>query len=494
MTGRRSSEILATAEFEAKTKWSVVFTGALKRRGETQRLSFEIPTLTTAQRVVEALAKLRKLVDTQGMDAEEVNDKFSKDVAQGCDRMFADLVPLREGRDNLYTHLFRSIYATIATHWYCPPRVSDLEFKAQIQGHFQVLDEQNPQLRRSLAASRHYSDYEVGDGNGNRDGRKGIKLGYAGVQVIEAFRAAIEAKELDELDEPMVNLQKRKPVKVRVWVEDRDRFEALFHRLALDGNQMDRFAALLEWVEQQLEHPMLVGESVELEPEQESASAVAESRQEEPKVVEVSLPEVMEPSLVQTEEEATIQEKASILPTHIAQSTAQEQAWQQIAALSTTVNRLVEQLAQERTELIKSGAAQRSVGSSRRGGRTTASSTAKSKGATPAAELMTTGPEAELPRAVRTTENAEAKVNTAIDAVVAYNNAPGRTHEDRWAFGVAQLKRLTRANQKVIERVVEHRKTEIERHHQQHQLGPNHNIKKGRQRVRIEDTVPFDWY
>lgn len=74
------------------------------------------------------------------------------------------------------------MYATIATHWYCPARVSDLEFKAQIQGHFQVLNEHNPQLRRSLAASRHYSDYEIGDGNGNREGRKGIKLGYAGVE------------------------------------------------------------------------------------------------------------------------------------------------------------------------------------------------------------------------------------------------------------------------------------------------------------------------
>ncbi len=289
LTGRRSSEILATAHFEAKTKWSVVFRGALKRRGETQRLSFEIPTLTTAERVVEALARLRKLVDTVGLDAEAVNDKYSKDVAKVCDRAFAGLVPLREGRDNLYTHLFRSVYATIATHWYCPPRVSDLEFKAQIQGHFQVLDEHKPQLRRSLAASRHYSDYEIGDGNGNRDGRKGIKLGYGGVEVIEAFKAAVESRELNE---PMVKSQKRKPVKVRVWVEDRDRFETLFHRLALEGNQMDRFAALLGWIEQQLQHPMLVGESVESKVELELVSAEAESRQGEPEVGEEALSEV----------------------------------------------------------------------------------------------------------------------------------------------------------------------------------------------------------
>ncbi len=511
LTGRRSSEILATAQFEVMSKWSVIFTGALKRRGESQRLSFEIPTLTTARRVVEALARIRKLVDTKGMDAEAVNDKFSKDVAKVCDRAFGDLVPLREGRDNLYTHLFRSVYATIATHWYCPPRVSDLEFKAQIQGHFQVLDEENPQLRRSLAASRHYSDYEIGDGNGNREGRKGIKLGYAGVQVIEAFKPAMEVRELQELDGPRVKLQKRKPVKVRVWVEDRDRFGAIFERLALEGNQMDRFAALLEWVEQHLEKTIAGGESRTVEAVPISAGAVSQLEApevvEQPQTVEAvqevvspesqsrqEKPQGVEPSLVETQEAATIQEEAPISPAQTADLTAQEQAWHQIAALSTTVNRLVEQLAHERTELVSSRSSPRSVASPHRAGKskTMTASNAQSKGKTPVATVAT-GADDEVPRAVRTTENAEAKVNAAIDAVVAYNSASGRTHENKWAFGVALLKRLTRANQKVIERVVEQRREEIEKHHLQHELGPNHNIRKGRQGIRIEESVPFVW-
>jgi hypothetical protein len=46
LTGRRSSEILATAEFKLVSQWSVRFTGALKRRGEVQRLSFD-PFFTT---------------------------------------------------------------------------------------------------------------------------------------------------------------------------------------------------------------------------------------------------------------------------------------------------------------------------------------------------------------------------------------------------------------------------------------------------------------
>jgi Telomere resolvase len=73
LTGRRSSEILATAEFKLKSPWSVQFTGALKRRGEVQRLSFEIPTLTTAERVVQALDQLRE-AQLEQQQLEKVGD------------------------------------------------------------------------------------------------------------------------------------------------------------------------------------------------------------------------------------------------------------------------------------------------------------------------------------------------------------------------------------------------------------------------------------
>ena len=120
LTGRRSSEILGTANFQSKSQWSVVFSGALKRRGEVQRLSFEIPTLTTAERVIAALAKLRRMCPTEGLSAEQINQKYSQAVATACDRHFSNLVPHRNGRDNLFTHLFRSVYAATATHWYAP--------------------------------------------------------------------------------------------------------------------------------------------------------------------------------------------------------------------------------------------------------------------------------------------------------------------------------------------------------------------------------------
>jgi Telomere resolvase len=194
LTGRRSSEILATAELKVKSQWSVYFTGALKRRGEVQRLSFEIPTLTTAERVVKALDKLRAICPSQGLSAQQINQKYAHAVAAACDRHFTDLVPKREGRDNLFTHLFRSVYATISTLWFAPPTVDASEYKAAIQGHYAILEEPDSDLRRSLAASRHYNDYKIADLKGNIDGRQGIKLGLGGVQVIDAFNVDLKGK------------------------------------------------------------------------------------------------------------------------------------------------------------------------------------------------------------------------------------------------------------------------------------------------------------
>jgi hypothetical protein len=189
LTGRRSSEIIGSAQFQVKSQWSVLFTGALKRRGEVQRLSFEIPTLTTAQRVVKALDKLRAICPTQGLSAQQINQKYAHAVATACDRHFAELVPKRDGRENLFTHLFRSVYATIATLWFAPITVDASEYKAAIQGHYAILEEPDSSLRRSLAASRHYNDYKIADPKGNIDGRQGIKLGLGGVAVIDAFNS-----------------------------------------------------------------------------------------------------------------------------------------------------------------------------------------------------------------------------------------------------------------------------------------------------------------
>lgn len=239
-TGRRAAEVIQTAQFKLASKWSVWFAGAVKRRGEPIPLEFELPTLVEAASVISATKRLRKLLDTEGMSNREINRAYSNAIAQACDRTFADLVPVREGKDNLYTHLFRSVYSTIATFWYCPPAVPELEFRAAIQGHYKVLEEGQAELRRSLAASRHYFDYEIADNviAKHQGQRKGIKLVLPGVEVISAFRAPIEAPTEVQSEEPVMS-------RIGITEDDKQRVLSIQDELSL-GTQQDAMQVILD--------------------------------------------------------------------------------------------------------------------------------------------------------------------------------------------------------------------------------------------------------
>ncbi len=209
--GRRISELLdGHARLEPATAWSVYFTGQRKHRGEREDFSFEIPTLAPAADVLAAWQRLLVMLGDQVLDPQTINHRYGHQVNAAADRHFRGLVPPRlppapkpgtegladdpHGRerrgDALYLHLFRAVYATIAVHWFCPPKVNRLVFKAEIQGHRQILDAPTPVMRRSYAASRHYDDYQIADASGkNIDGRQGVKLGeLPGVEVLRVFQ------------------------------------------------------------------------------------------------------------------------------------------------------------------------------------------------------------------------------------------------------------------------------------------------------------------
>jgi predicted negative regulator of RcsB-dependent stress response len=84
------------------------------------------------------------------LSAQQINQKYAHAVAAACDRHFSDLVPKRDGRDNLFTHLFRSVYAAIATLWFAPTSVDASEYKAAIQGHYAILEEPDTAFSRFM--------------------------------------------------------------------------------------------------------------------------------------------------------------------------------------------------------------------------------------------------------------------------------------------------------------------------------------------------------
>jgi hypothetical protein len=442
LTGRRVGELLSTAEFQKKTHWSVTFTGSLKRRGELQLLSFEIPTLTTADRVCKALAKVRKqLPQAPSLSSGEINQKYSDKVASACDRHFEGLVPPRAG-GNLYTHLFRAVYATIATFWYCPPKVDAVEFRAAIQGHYQVLDADNPTLKRSLAASRHYADFDIADRVIAQHGgkRKGIKLGLAGIEPIEPF-GQMETPEQKPLN------RKRKISTLRYYAQDHDRWATVLDTIAPEAkNQGDRTAQLLDWIEAQLE--------------KNSPKNLPQAPQES------ALPAEPEPAQQELESEPTIEEKQE---TPLLDPTVQLLV-SQMAQVMESVTGLTHALTRQRQPALASAPLPRQ----------------------PSPTMQASAEErvqAVRPRA--TSGKSREIINAAIDAIMDYNNTPDRLYDQKWAISINALKEFSRS-QYTIQQVLSERRDEIADHHEQHQIDATKHNHKHKGKHKITDVIILD--
>ena len=452
LTGRRSSELLSTAKFTKKSQWSVTFTGALKRRGELQELSFEIPTLTTADRVIAALQKLRhELPEATKLSAATVNERFGRAVQDSCDLNFANLVPKREGKDNLYTHLFRAVYATIATFWYCPPSVNETEFKAAIQGHYAVLDAENPRLQRSLAASRHYSDYEISDAviDQYSGKRKGIKLGIGGIRPIEAFALAYEKRQQAEQPDQQIDSQPTPPEKsmkttkmtrIRITEADRETLEDICGVLGFEGHQAEQMGQLVQWIQRILREGVPIeqshaDENVELVETAPEHSTSAEPQQQLDRPASSSLEqqlgtlvEVMQQFMalqIQQQQAQVTPNRNGDAPAAESSSRASRKAAHEQPSISATHD-------PQLTSIKSSGSATR-------------------RGAS------------------------EQIINGAIDAIMAYNNQPDLRHEQKWAITINALKAFVKS-QGVIERVLDRRADELQAHYESHQIDPiKHN-------------------
>jgi hypothetical protein len=510
LTGRRSSELLATGVFVPKSKWSVLFSGALKRKGELQKLHFEIPTLTTAQKVCGALDMIRQqLPQAASMSANAVNATFGSAVAAACDRHFAGVVPPRSG-GNLYTHLFRAVYATIATFWYCPPNVDPIEFRAAIQGHYAVLDAQNSELRRSLAASRHYADFEIADKVIAQYGgkRKGIKLGAAGIRPIEMFEGVEKDMEVSMVDEAVqsdfraTGRSRRGCSSLRLWKDDREALNKVLD--CFQGHsQQDRVGAWIEWSLQQLKHPdgeqQASGNQLQgddgvakgaIAPGQDDAvmdDDLAQGRSEDNGTAGLAVPFSAQAQGMD-EDEALPPRPLGVVtqPLPQLQQTQPLPQTHNAGPLGDKIDKLIDVMAQF-VQLQVQQAQGAGAGKEPTRGSSRSDALAPGEGA--------------QGRKYRSGDD-ERVVNAAIDAIIKHNdNEP--LYDLKWAITINTLKAFSK-NQRVIERVlgkgkdnpsvlrvIGAREDEIEQHHAKHQLQPGHNHRHKRKRtigevVRIE--------
>jgi len=207
LTGRRVTEILKTAEFHPETDWTLQFSGQLKKRNVFLP-PYEIPTLIRADFVLSAWKHLRGMLDCSALSKEEVDALYAPEVRAVATRHFGSLVPTRAGHEeHLYTHLFRCIYGQIAVFYFAPDILLNLDYMAEIYGHYWYKDAETPQKRMSYSSTFHYMDYRIGTGPGQVDLRQGIKLGEPSVVVLKAFQTKLGT---GKKGKPMANTSEEK--------------------------------------------------------------------------------------------------------------------------------------------------------------------------------------------------------------------------------------------------------------------------------------------
>lgn len=492
LTGRRAGEMIATAQFVKETQWSVIFTGALKRRGELVTLSFEIPTLKNADRIIAALAKIRRELPqyTTQTSAKEVSETDRQRVRNAVNQHFTGLVPPREG-DDLYTHLTRCVYAVIATFWYCPAWVDPNEFKAAIQGHYAILEAENPVKRRSLAAGRHYSDYEIADSviahyNGKR---KGIKLGWGGIEPIACFQRSDQARPADAINlasdppsptpksEPMLkeaaphSHRKRTPRK-SVWInyQDEDLVQkALSHFGATDTTE-DRIAAMSRWVRWSLE---------KLETEAHPAADASEQGEQQAIVAPPDTPD-------QTPTQATT---PGVAPKTKANSEVDELKAMFAQTLGMFQTFLQAQSLPPTTRTGDNGLATPATRATDQDDRTSLGDRPLKTDSASDTSKKTRSPRSKSPE--KTTKNAELtqQILAAINDTQRYNRHIDQTqqpHKLKREITANFLKALT-PNQRLINRILDQQQVTIDQHHQQLHIQPGHNSSY-REKITLADV------
>ncbi|MBW4532562.1 MAG: telomere resolvase [Pleurocapsa minor HA4230-MV1] len=504
VTGRRSTEVIKTARFQYKTKYSVIFTGALKRGNEPVECVFEIPTLCEAQLVIKAIANLRSQLgqEIQDLTKRQVSSRYGRAVAKKCDRYFDELVPPREDQDNLYTHLFRAVYATIASYWYCPPTVPEIEFRAAIQGHYQIIDELDPKLRRSIAAGRNYFDYRISDGQGNIDGRLGIKLSLPDVEILEQFQPAVF-----QADKPPTNLiaytnttlAQTQPNKPQIMNQSsnsansahansmvipsffQSRLSTIAQKLGITPDQA--IQALFTWTE------MGLSLAEQLSIEDLTPQAIFESVEQLKATADNNSDSVEFDSSQSAKLNSHSLNQLSISIRLLSEALYNKQNSQGDKSTPQNPTTVIEQKLLDTAEHNNSPSHNNSSAKLQ----PNLSLPVEKEPAEPTKNSQPTSSKSSKgessPRKIsKKSLEAEQEIDRAIDAIIQFNNQEDVSHQDKWHIGVSALRKLTERGDSVIQRVLQPRKTEIEQHHAVHQIGPRHNS-KGKTYPSIDEII-----
>jgi DNA-binding transcriptional MerR regulator len=232
---------------------------------------------------------------------------------------------------------------------------------------------------------------------------------------------------------------RRKLGQIRVFQDQRDRWLKVLEQIAPDGTQQEKTAKLLEWIEERLKGADLTEEA---HPE--------ESAEPEPQTV------VEPPS-----------------------TSSNDPLRQDIQQLVGAIQQLV--------TLQQATVAQSAIPPNRvqRAKPSPPSQTEKAIRAAPNSD------DAPLPdppkRNKSSIHDSQHLIDTWIQAIMDYNDASDRRHDDKWAITISLLKSVG-GSQPRIEKTLRERQ-EIHLHHQKHHIDPNKHNLKHRGKRKVTDVI-----
>jgi hypothetical protein len=472
VTGRRPAEVLKTASFESCTDYSVQFRGAVKRRDD---IEFEIPTLCKSEYVINALEKLRSLLDTTQVPITDINNsQYTRNLADRVRQHFGDI--LDGNQKNLSSDDLRPIYTRIAIYFYCPPQCDEDEFAAHLLGHFDSDDSKPLCDRRIVATNRPYKDYAPIE-----NGKRGTRLDWRGVEILAAFQDIhpdLPPEQRPDSGTPSQKPAKRRSTTIHIWYDQKPRWKQVLEAIAPPDQfhrSEERTEALLNWIEGQLKELDSIRNQAP-----KSETAPEESEQNQDSLAEIVFSHDQAIAQLSQQLQQMKQTQAHTGDTQLLLSQISELEAQN-AVLKTQNAKLTAKLDQFRQLLNGNEPDQPSD---------PIPQPTPEYSQVPAQTLHKSVLHSSHPPI---SNEIDPIIVKAIHAIMAYNNQCDRL-PDKWAISYPVMKDLLaqvgKASQPKIKAAFDALATEIREHHSQHNLGKRHN--RSHQNEKITDFIALD--
>lgn len=465
VTGRRFSEIVAKGQFSPTAHpYAIAFRGQLKKgiQNLDEAQTFLIATLVEADQVLETLEQFRahpRMQELSELTPDEINSRLNTSVRHYIHRDFeTTIVPILTGEKSVSAHNLRGVYAEIAVHFFCPSNQGTHRFVQAHLGH--IIGDRELANRKNAGATEHYFHYRLVGAQGQQLNEKGILLERVGAlpTVIDVAPEDFEQPELTILEptqepepmaishsEPEAHARTRK---TQVPTDLMHELKAVAaQKLNVEGTNAEVLDAVIEFLVD--DKTPTIATSVE-----SIGSTLNWFTQE----VERLRQQVQQ---LTVERDQARQE--------LAQAIKPGQDDQALEALQAENERLKAELAQfQQLKQLLVGNGNPPIAPPQP---TTVVSVPAQSSATPrVTEKRTRIPDNE------SLEN----INQAIDAMMAWNNTPGREFAHKWYISIPVLQELLRgsgfsASQPRVQAAIEQRRQELDDHHNQHNLGSRHN-------------------